>query len=110
MRGWALAVLLLTACHDSDSPEVTTAKQAVAAKFAYPSGVEFRNIQRQARAVCGEARGRLLGGSTTDFRRFAFDPSSGSTTVENMHAHDGDMEFERTMSAMEDTIISSSCA
>jgi hypothetical protein len=100
------ALIALASC--SDSPAVKEAKQAVAAQFAYPSGVEFKNVRHAQVGFCGEVNGRMVDGQMSGFRRFYWIKGQPAT-VEGARPTTGQARFDMPAAQTEDSILSIFC-
>lgn len=85
----AASLLSLQGC---DSPDVASAKRAVAEGLRDPDSAKFRDIYKGPGALCGEVNAKNAFGAMVGFRRFYSDPA-GITDVEQ--SEDKDLKFGR---------------
>lgn len=103
-----LAALAGCSREPADAPR---AREAVAARFGYPSSVEFRQVRAGAfpRQVCGEARGRTIEGEMTDFRRFNWQPDSLAIEGFEVANIPGNDSFNAAFARLNDLNVSTGC-
>lgn len=110
-RAAALLCFALASCQEP--PDAGPAKEAVAARFAYPSSVEFHGLHAglNPRQVCGEARGRLaLDGAMSDWRKFNWQPRQGALYIEGVSDIRSDnQDLDTSMARLNDSMLQLGC-
>lgn len=112
LAGLCGAAIALAGC--GERPEYEEARQAAAGKFAYPSGVKFRNLHmasissRDNPIVCGEANGRGVRGEESGWRRFSY-MRGFDAQVEGMLDPAIEGEMAESLARVQDGLIDSGC-